>query len=79
MVLEGKEEGDSCTATSVMPSTAVEMSPKLLSRSLSGTPEEEEEEEGEAAQLPFQHSPLALLCHTISEFFWGSKALHSLP
>lgn len=28
-----------------MPSTAVEMSPKLLSRSLPGTLEEEEEEE----------------------------------
>lgn len=63
VVLEGQEEGNSCTATSVMASAAVEMSPKLLSRPLAGTPEEEEEEE--AAPLSFQHSPLALLYHTI--------------
>lgn len=63
VILEGQEEGGSCTATSVMPSTAVEMSPKLLSRPLTGTSEEEEEEE--AVQLSFQHSTLALLYHTV--------------
>lgn len=65
VVLEGQEEGDSCTTTSVMASTAIEMNPKLLSRPLTGTPEEEEEEEDEAAWLSFQHSPLALLSHPI--------------
>lgn len=65
VVLEGQEEGDSCTSTSIMAPTAVEMSPKLLSRPLAGTPEEEKEEEEEAAPLSFQHSPLALLYRSI--------------
>lgn len=65
--LEGQEEGDSRTETSVMHSTAVVMSPKLLSRPLTGTPEEEEEkvEEEKAARLSFHHSPLASLFHSV--------------
>lgn len=77
VILEGQEEGDSCTAISVMPSTAVVMSTRLLSRPLTGTPEEEEEEE--VALLSFQHSPLTLLFHIVYEIYGESTALYSLP
>lgn len=75
MILEGQEEGDSCPAISVMPPTAVVMSTRLLSRPLTGTPEEEEE----VALLSFQHSPLTLLFHIVYEIYGESTALYSLP
>lgn len=75
VILEGQEEGDSCPAISVMPSTAVVMSTRLLSRPLTGTPEEEEE----VALLSFQHSPLTLLFHIVYEIYGESTALYSLP